>query len=207
MKWGWVLITLYMGPIAAGPLRPHRQGAPPRRARGFIRPLWKQGIGSTVHCIAGDATGIIAAAVITAALGLPMWVDLIVEYVAGFAFGLFIFQALFMKDMMGGSYRAALRGAFMPEWLSMNMMAAGMFPVMILLMMGRDMRAMDPADTPVLGRHVPRRDRRLLRRLPGQRVDGREEPQARPDDRPARLRHAGRESPRPLSRPPAEALS
>ena len=33
MKWGWVLITVYMGPIAAGPLRPHRQGAPPRRAR------------------------------------------------------------------------------------------------------------------------------------------------------------------------------
>jgi len=31
-----------------------------------------------------------------------------------------------------------------PEWLSMNMMAAGMFPVMIFLMMGRDMRAMDP---------------------------------------------------------------
>jgi hypothetical protein len=49
-----------------------------------------------------------------------------------------------MKDMMGGSYRAALRGAWMPEWLSMNMMAAGMFPVMIFLMMGRDMRAMDP---------------------------------------------------------------
>ena len=49
-----------------------------------------------------------------------------------------------MKDMMGGSYRAALRGAFVPEWLSMNMMAAGMFPVMIFLMMGRDMRAMDP---------------------------------------------------------------
>ena len=97
-----------------------------------------------MHCIAGDATGIVAAAVITSALGLPMWVDLIVEYVAGFGFGLFVFQALFMKDMMGGSYRAALRSAFVPEWLSMNMMAAGMFPVMIFLMMGRDMRAMDP---------------------------------------------------------------
>ena len=34
---------------------------------------------------------------ITAALGLPMWLDLIVEYVAGFSFGLFIFQARFMK--------------------------------------------------------------------------------------------------------------
>ena len=49
-----------------------------------------------------------------------------------------------MKAMMGGSYRMALRRSFIPEWLSMNMMAAGMFPVMILLMMGRDMRAMQP---------------------------------------------------------------
>jgi manganese oxidase len=87
-----------------------------------------------------------AQAVITAALGLPMWIDLIVEYVASFGFGLLIFQALFMKGMMGGTYRKALRSSFMPEWLSMNMMAAGMFPVMILLMMGRDMRAMEPTE-------------------------------------------------------------
>ena len=99
-----------------------------------------------MHCIAGDATGIIAAAAITAALGLPMWIDLIVEYVAGFAFGLFIFQSLFMKDMMGGSYFGAIKATFVPEWLSMNMMAAGMFPTMVLLMMGRDMRAMDPTE-------------------------------------------------------------
>ncbi len=32
-----------------------------------------------------------------------MWIDLIVEYTAGFAFGHFIFQALFMKEMMGGT--------------------------------------------------------------------------------------------------------
>jgi Sec-independent protein secretion pathway component TatC len=51
-----------------------------------------------------------------------------------------------MKEMMGGSYTKALRRSFMPEWLSMNMMAAGMFPVMILLMMGRDMRAMEPTE-------------------------------------------------------------
>ena len=144
MKWGWVLITIYMGPIALALYVLTDKEPRPGEHETFIRPLWKQGIGSTVHCIAGDATGIVTAAVITAALGLPMWVDLIVEYVAGFAFGLFIFQALFMKDMMGGSYRAALRGAFLPEWLSMNMMAAGMFPVMTLLMMGRDMRAMEP---------------------------------------------------------------
>lgn len=54
----------------------------------FIKPLWKQAIGSMIHCVAGDATGIIIiAAAVTAALGLPMWIDLIVEYVFGFAFG------------------------------------------------------------------------------------------------------------------------
>ena len=49
-----------------------------------------------------------------------------------------------MKDMMGGSYLGALRTSFLPEWLSMNAMMAGMAPVMVVLMMGRDMRAMDP---------------------------------------------------------------
>jgi uncharacterized protein DUF4396 len=144
MKWGWVLVTLYMGPVAlALYILSCKEPAPHTHAE-FIKPLWKQSIGSTIHCVAGDATGIIVAAVITAALGLPMWVDLIVEYAAGFAFGLFIFQALFMKDMLGGSYRRAFRHSLLPEWLSMNMMMAGMFPTMVVLMMGRDMRAMEP---------------------------------------------------------------
>ncbi len=146
MKWGWILITLYMGPIALALYVLTDKEPAPGEHEEFIKPLWKQGIGSTVHCIAGDATGIITAAVITAALGLPMWIDLIVEYAAGFAFGLFIFQSLFMKDMAGGSYLKAVKNSFMPEWLSMNMMAAGMFPVMIFLMMGRDMRAMEPTE-------------------------------------------------------------
>lgn len=54
---------------------------------------WRQALGSTIHCLAGDATGIIFAAAVTAALRLPMGLDLIVEYVFGFAFGLLIFQA------------------------------------------------------------------------------------------------------------------
>ena len=81
---------------------------------------------------------------ITAQLGLPMWLDLLIEYVCGFAFGLLIFQSLFMKDMLGGSYLQAVRHSLLPEWLSMNTMMAGMFPTMVVLMMGRDMRAMEP---------------------------------------------------------------
>jgi FtsP/CotA-like multicopper oxidase with cupredoxin domain len=112
----------------------------------FIAPLWKQGVGSTIHCVAGDATGIISAAVITASLGLPMWLDLIVEYVSGFSFGLLIFQSLFMKSMMGGTYFENVRKTFIPEFISMNFMMAGMAPVMSFLMMGRDMRAMEPTE-------------------------------------------------------------
>lgn len=144
MKWGWILVTLYMGPVAFVLYVMSCKEPASGTHEEFIKPLWKQAVGSTVHCVAGDATGIIVAATVTALLGLPMWKDLIVEYLGGFAFGLFVFQALFMKDMMGGSYAQALRRSFLPEWLSMNMMMAGMFPTMIALMMGRDMRAMEP---------------------------------------------------------------
>jgi manganese oxidase len=146
MKWGFVLVTLYMGPVGLllyvmADKEPH-----PGTHEEFVKPLWKQGAGSTVHCVAGDATGIIAAAVVTALIGLPMWVDVIVEYSFGFLVGLVVFQALFMRSMMGGSYNENLRRSFVPELLSMNMMMSGMAPVMIFLMMGRDMRAMWPGE-------------------------------------------------------------
>lgn len=146
MRWGWVLVTVYLGPIGLALYVLSCKEPGPGLHEDFILPLWKQGAGSVIHCAAGDATGIIVAAAVTAALGLPMWIDLIVEYVAGFGFGLFIFQALFMRDMMGGSYRTAVRDSLLPEWLSMNFMMAGMFPTMAVLMMGRDMRAMEPLE-------------------------------------------------------------
>jgi len=146
MKWGFILVTLYMGPI--GLLLYVLADKEPRAGEheAFIKPLWKQGVGSTIHCVAGDATGIILAAAITASLGLPMWIDLIVEYLAGFSFGLFIFQSLFMRSMMGGTYLENVRKSFMPEFISMNFMMAGMAPVMSFLMMGRDMRAMESTE-------------------------------------------------------------
>lgn len=146
MKWGFILVTLYMGPFGLLLYVLADKEPRPGEHETFTKPLWKQGVGSTIHCVAGDATGIILAAAITAALGLPMWVDLIVEYIAGFAFGLFIFQALFMKSMMGGTYWENVRKSFLPEFISMNFMMAGMAPVMSFLMMGRDMRAMEPTE-------------------------------------------------------------
>ena len=144
MKWGFILVTLYTGPLGLLLYVLADKEPRPGEHEQFTKPLWKQGVGSTIHCIAGDATGIILAAAITAALGLPMWIDLIVEYIAGFSFGLFIFQSLFMKSMMGGSYLENVKRSFMPEFISMNFMMAAMAPVMSFLMMGRDMRAMEP---------------------------------------------------------------
>ncbi|WP_292295937.1 DUF4396 domain-containing protein, partial [Mesorhizobium sp.] len=146
MKWGFILVTLYMGPLGLLLYVLADKEPRPGEHEVFTKPLWKQGVGSTIHCVAGDATGIILAAVVTATLGLPMWLDLIVEYIAGFAFGLFIFQSLFMKSMMGGSYWENVKKSFLPEFISMNFMMAGMAPVMSFLMMGRDMRAMEPTE-------------------------------------------------------------
>src|ERR1700682_927026 len=145
MKWGFVLVTLYMGPVGLLLYVMADKEPAPGTHENFVKPLWKQGVGSTVHCIAGDATGILLAAAATALLGFPMRIDLIVEYIVGFLLGLLIFQALFMRDIMGGSYGQNVRRSFLPELLSMNMMMAGMAPVMIFMMMGRDMRAMWPA--------------------------------------------------------------
>lgn len=143
MKWGWVLVTLYTGPVAFVLYWLSCREPSPGTHEKLIASLWKQAVGSAIHCMAGDATGIIIAAAITSSLGLPMGADAAVEYVVGFAFGLLIFQALFMKDMLGGSYWQAVKGTWLAEWLSMNAVMAGMIPVMIVLMT-KNMWAMKP---------------------------------------------------------------
>src|SRR3984893_8011471 len=122
-------------------------GSIARMSRPIIRKLMTGDMPAIMKfMLMNSETGIILAAVITATLGLAMWKDLIVEYLAGFAFGLFIFQSLFMKSMMGGTYLENVRKSFVPEFISMNFMMAGMAPVMSFLMMGRDMRAMEPTE-------------------------------------------------------------
>ncbi len=134
MKWGWLLVTLYTGPVGLAIYILSCKEPRPGTHEKFIQPLWKQAVGSTIHCLAGDATGIIVAAVVTMTLGFPMWLDSISEYVFGFAFGLLIFQSLFMKDIMGLSYLQAVKRSLLPEWVSMNSVMAGMIPTMVILM-------------------------------------------------------------------------
>ena len=56
-----------------------------------------------MHCVAGDGIGILAGAVLSSVFGLGGLPEVVVEYILGFAFGWTIFQALFMRDMAGGS--------------------------------------------------------------------------------------------------------
>ncbi|HZP94869.1 MAG TPA: DUF4396 domain-containing protein [Candidatus Limnocylindria bacterium] len=143
MKWAWMAVTAYTGVVGLVVyLLTCRQPSRGTHAR-FVAPMWKQAMGSMIHCLAGDATGIIVAAAITMALALPMGLDVVVEYLTGFSFGLLIFQALFMRSMLGGSYAGALRRTIYPEWVSMNAVMAGMAPVMVVLMTA-DPSAMEP---------------------------------------------------------------
>src|SRR5213593_3893973 len=87
MKWGFILVTLYAGPLGLLLYVLADKEPRPGEHEQFIQPLWKQGVGSAIHCVAGDATGIILAATVTAMFGLPMRIDLVVEYVAGFVCG------------------------------------------------------------------------------------------------------------------------
>jgi hypothetical protein len=134
LKAGFVLLTCYTGPLGAFLyILGCREPLPGLHER-YVAIRWRQALGSTMHCVAGDGLGILAGAVISAWIHIPRPGELILEYVLGFAFGWTIFQALFMRDMAGGSYSRALRSTFLPELLSMNFLMAGMTPVMTLAM-------------------------------------------------------------------------
>lgn len=126
LKWGFVLVTLYTGPVGAFlyvlGCREPLMGTHER----YVATAWRQVLGSTMHCVAGDGVGILAGAVIASVLLLSAAADIALEYVLGFGFGWMIFQALFMKNSMGGSYAEALRKTFLAELLSMNGLMAGM---------------------------------------------------------------------------------
>jgi hypothetical protein len=70
MKPGWVLVVLYTGPVGLFIYLLSCREPLPQTHERFVAPLWKQAVGSTIHCLAGDATGIILAAMVTSPFGL-----------------------------------------------------------------------------------------------------------------------------------------
>lgn len=144
MKWGFVLITLYSGPLGAFfYVLGCREPLPGTHER-YVAARWRQVLGSTMHCVAGDGVGILAGAVIGSLVSLSVPGEIALEYVLGFGFGWLIFQALFMRSMAGGSYRRSLRSTFASELLSMNCLMGGMIVVSTLAFRGNQ-DAHDPS--------------------------------------------------------------
>jgi len=132
LKWGFVLVTLFTGPVGAMLYVLGCREPLPGTHEQYVAAQWRQTLGSTMHCVAGDGIGILAGAVIGGFLMMPPVLDITMEYLLGFGFGLGIFQALFMRDMVGGSYPRALAASFIPELTSMNCLMAGMIPVAMI---------------------------------------------------------------------------
>ena len=64
MRWGWVLVTLYTGPfgfIVYWFLHRAPARGTPEQSEPSLR---EQSVESAIHCVAGDATGILIAAVV-----------------------------------------------------------------------------------------------------------------------------------------------
>jgi Domain of unknown function (DUF4396) len=133
LKWGFVLLTAYTGVVGAFLYVLGCREPLPGLHEQYVAARWRQVLGSTMHCVAGDGVGILAGAVLASVFGIAGLAEIVIEYILGFAFGWMIFQALFMRDMAGGSYRRALTGTFVPELLSMNLLMAGMVPTVMAL--------------------------------------------------------------------------
>lgn len=129
----WILVTLYTGPVGAFMYVLACRRPFPGGHNRYTATTWKQALNSEMHCLAGDATGIIIAASIVPVFHLANGWDLLIEYSAGFISGLFIFQAMMMSGMYGGDYFKAVRKTFFAESVSMNMVMTGMIPTMVLL--------------------------------------------------------------------------
>lgn len=134
LKWAFVILVVFTGPLGAFfyvlGCREPLQGTHEQ----YVSTTWRQVLGSTMHCAAGDGIGIIFGAAIGAFLGLSAWGDFALEYALGFGFGWAFFQAFAMRDMVGGSYTRSLKETFIPELVSMNLLMTGMIPTMKLLM-------------------------------------------------------------------------
>jgi hypothetical protein len=128
MKWGFALLTAYTGPIGAFLYVLGCREPLPGLHERYVAVRWRQVLGSTMHCVAGDGVGILVGAVLARHFHIEGFAEIALEYALGFMFGWTVFQALFMRDM-AGSYGRSLKTTFVPEFLSMNILMAGMVPV------------------------------------------------------------------------------
>ena len=68
----WILVVIYTGVVGLILYLLACRRPFPGGHDAYTRASWKQGVNSEMHCLAGDATGIVIAASIVPALGLAM---------------------------------------------------------------------------------------------------------------------------------------
>jgi hypothetical protein len=81
-----------------------------------------------MHCVAGDASGIVLAAAVTAPLRIPAPGELGIEYVVAFLIGWTFFQSA-PALLLGQGSSPDARVPFVPELVSPTALVAGMFPL------------------------------------------------------------------------------
>lgn len=132
-KLGWLLVVFYTGAVGLFFYMLTCRSPGKGMHTEYTKAHWKQAVNSEVHCLAGDATGIIIAAIILSFFTLNNGSELILEYVTAFICGLLIFQAGMMLPMYK-NYYTAVKKTFFAELTSMNMVMLGMVPVMVIMM-------------------------------------------------------------------------
>ena len=63
LKWGFVLLTAYTGVVGAFLYVLGCREPLPGAHEQYAAPRWRQTLGSTMHCVAGDGVGILVGAV------------------------------------------------------------------------------------------------------------------------------------------------
>jgi Domain of unknown function (DUF4396) len=87
LKWGFVLLTAYTGVIGAFLYVLGCREPLPGLHERYVAVRWRQTLGSTMHCVAGDGVGILAGALLSSVFGLARLVEVVIQYVLGLTFG------------------------------------------------------------------------------------------------------------------------
>jgi hypothetical protein len=87
LKWGFILLVAYTGPFGAFLyVLGCREPLPGLHGR-YVAMRWRQVLGSTMHCVAGDGGGILVGAAVASYWTLSHPVGIVLEYSLGFGFG------------------------------------------------------------------------------------------------------------------------
>lgn len=127
---GWLLNTLYMGAFCALLYRVVRT----KDCSTGKEVLWKQAARSTMHCAAGQMSGMLLAALLSHRFHLSNQWELVSEYLGGLLVGLLAFKAPCLSAPSTRGYWKTVGDNWLGEMLAMNMMMAGQIPIMALFL-------------------------------------------------------------------------